>query len=401
MKSAFFLSIAVVLATTFGCDGSVEHFPPNRVHALVVQTNRGTVTDLAAADTAALVEAWFGTPETPRWPSELLDSGPAKDLVDPDRLARAAGEVRSDRDDRHFGLYNEHCVTCHGVSGGGDGPASTLQNPYPRDFRAGIYKWKSTERGAKPTRQNLLETLRRGVPGTGMPTFARVADDDLQALVDYVIYLSVRGEVERRLIAAAVDQLDYRDRRPDDQASLLNLVPGSADSDAGDVALATLRRVVDRWAQADGRVILVPDPPPASPESIARGKALFHGQIANCVACHGPRGAGGAGTLDFDDWTKEYTTQLSITPDDAQRLEPFRQAGAPRPRQIFPRRLDAGALRGGDDASTLYRRLIAGIAGTPMPGVLLSKQTSAVGLTSDQVWDLVHYCRFLAGKNDS
>ena len=49
-----------------------------------------------------------------------------------------------------------------------------------------------------------------------MPSFAALRDDDLEALVDYVIYLSVRGEVERRLAAAAIDELGYAETVPEE-----------------------------------------------------------------------------------------------------------------------------------------------------------------------------------------
>ncbi len=44
--------------------------------------------------------------------------------------------------------------------------------------------------------------------GTSMPSFRLLKDDELDALVDYVIYLSIRGEVERKLLFEAKD-LDF------------------------------------------------------------------------------------------------------------------------------------------------------------------------------------------------
>ena len=203
MRFAYF-ALSICAAVFFGgCDVPVEHFPPNDLYALVVSTGRHTPTDLASQDTTAVVEDWFGTPLEPRWPTEQFGDAAAKNLVNPLNLTRAAGPVYSDQDNRHFGLFAEHCVTCHGVSGGGDGPASLLQNPYPRDFRAGIYKWKSTPGSAKPTRDDLTAILAHGAPGSGMPSFQNLSDEDRQALVDYVIFLSVRGEFERRMISGA------------------------------------------------------------------------------------------------------------------------------------------------------------------------------------------------------
>src|SRR5216684_3261654 len=36
-------------------------------------------------------------------------------------------------------VYDEHCVECHGSSGKGDGPASHLLTPRPRDFTLARY----------------------------------------------------------------------------------------------------------------------------------------------------------------------------------------------------------------------------------------------------------------------
>ncbi|MEO1525675.1 MAG: c-type cytochrome [Planctomycetota bacterium] len=378
--------VCLALLPLCGCDVAVEHYPANDVYAMVVSSSRSTPTERAAEDVAEATELWFGTPNEPRWPDGL-------GLVDPNQVKRAAGLVSSDIQNQHFGLFNEHCVRCHGVSGGGDGPASQLQNPYPRDFRAGVFKWKSTERSAKPTRADLMATIRNGIPGTGMPAFAQMSDEDADAMVDYLIYLSVRGEFERRLIAAAVDELDYSEERPDALARLNE--PMGEDAQA--IAEEVLDQIVQSWSEAEANVIAVGSETPNDEASVARGEKLFHGQVANCVGCHGQGGnAESVTTLDYDDWTKEYTTRIAITPTDRESLAPFRAAGAQRPRQIYPRTLTAGVFRGGGDSETLYRRLASGIAGTPMPAVMISDEGSATGLTPEQVWDLVHYVQSLA-----
>lgn len=400
MKPNSLVLLLVPIAVLAGCDVAVQQFPPNELHALVVSTSRQAPADVAAEDTTALVDAWFGTPDSPLWPTEQLVDPAARELINVDNLKRASGRVYSDRENRHFGLYNEHCVTCHGVSGGGDGPAALLQNPYPRDFRAGVFKWKSTERSARPTREDLLAVLQRGASGSAMPTFRNVDEADLQALVDYVLYLSVRGEFERQMLADAVDELGYDETRPDDDASLLAVLDSRGEAFATEVARGRLNEIVERWIDASGQVIEVPAETPANSDSIIRGKELFHGQIANCVGCHGPGGRGGVPTVDFDDWTKEYTTRLSVTPSDKEAVRPFRQAGALRPRQIDPRQLDTGVFRGGGDSETLYRRIVTGIAGTPMPAREVAESPSPTSLTSDQIWDLVHYVQAITGKVD-
>lgn len=101
-------------------------------------------------------------------------------------------------------------------------------------------------------------------------------------------------------------------------------------------------------------------------------------------------------TLDFDDWTKEYSTRIGLTPDDREAIRPFRKAGALTPRPVKPRNLQDGVFRGGGDPASLYRRISQGIAGTPMPAVEVVAEDNGKGLTEDQMWDLVRYIQSLA-----
>jgi mono/diheme cytochrome c family protein len=228
-----------------------------------------------------------------------------------------------------------------------------------------------------------------------MPSFALLSADDLDALVDYVIYLSTRGEVERRLASAAIDELDYDATRPDDDLMLTS----TQATEGAEVVESVVQRVDADW-QAVDRINKTPTMPElagdALMESVSRGKEIFHGQVANCVGCHGSAGNGNVPTLDYDDWAKEYSTKLGLTPTDREAMRPFRDAGAPRPRPIRPRNLQDGVFRGGGDAESLYHRISQGIAGTPMPAVEIVDQPNGTGLTMDQVWDLVRYVQSLS-----
>lgn len=389
MRSFIFSLLAVALV---GCDARTEHFPANEVYALTLATSRGVGTELALADAALVTESLFGTPEEPKWPVEILESAAAKQMIAANSLASAAGPVFSDRAGNNFGLFNKHCVNCHALSGSGTGAASVFQNPYPRDFRAGIFKWKSTERSARPTRDGIAAVIHHGVAGTGMPSFALLSKTDWTILTDYAIYLAVRGETERKLQAVAVDDLGYDDEDPlnSDELNADETLPNS-----DDLIRTTVNAVVESWLEAESRIVVVPQETENNAESIGRGKDIFHGQIANCAGCHGPGGNGAAVTLDFDDWAKEYSTRLGLTPTDRDAMKPFRNAGAHRPRQIRPRKLDEGIFRGGAESATLYRRISQGIAGTPMPSVKITAKESTTGLSNDQAWDLVHYLQSL------
>ncbi|EMI17992.1 cytochrome c class I [Rhodopirellula maiorica SM1] len=394
-----------LVAMLTGCDAKIEQFASNTLYSLTLAESRSASMDAAQTDTSAVLQQAFGTPNDPKWPSDMLSES-ARSLIDVDRLHRAAGPISSLQDGSHLGLYREHCVHCHGLSGDGFGPTSLALNPYPRDFRHGIFKWKSTRRNAKPTRQDLRRTLVHGEAGTAMPSFSVLPDDELDALVDYVIYLSIRGEVERELLAAAVE-LGYDETPPEAELQirlpLAGDAPPASDSQAtsegAEATAEIIQEVINEWVAAEDAVVEVPAATTVSSTSdadaIERGRELFHGQIANCVGCHGPQGNGEAVTLDYDDWTKEYSTRLGLTPTDRDAMKPFRRAGAPKPRPIVPRRLQGGVFRGGGDGETLYRRITQGVAGTPMPSLEVTETESGKGLTSDQVWDLVHYVQSL------
>ena len=70
--------------------------------------------------------------------------------------------------------------------------------PGPRDYRKGIFKFTSTAGGQKPTRDDLRKTIRYGLHGTSMPAFeALMSAAEIEQVIDYMIFLSVRGETER------------------------------------------------------------------------------------------------------------------------------------------------------------------------------------------------------------
>ena len=136
--------------------------------------------------------ALFGTPDEPQAP----EGTPLRREL----LQRAAGPVGSDEEGRTNGLYRKHCVVYHGLSGEGAGPNAAVLYPYPRDFRKGVFKYTSTPSGEKPLREDLERTVRCGLPGTARPSFDGLSDQEIDALVEYVQYLSLRGETELELL---------------------------------------------------------------------------------------------------------------------------------------------------------------------------------------------------------
>ncbi len=389
-----------------GCDAPIASFKPNWLYAKRMEMTGAAEMAPAVEDAHTALTRLFGKPDDPKWPKFLLEDESLASLVDVDRLRRAAGPVSSDEAGVHYGLYREHCMACHGVTGNGRGPTSRFLNPYPRDFRLGKFKFKATPIGSKPTRLDLERILRDGIVGTSMPSFGLLNEEDLQALIDYVIYLSVRGEVERRLLAEAAFEIDLEagDR-------LFDAALEEDDPEAFALQWQTIEdHVVDTvrsWAAAPSQVTEVDGPPVDYPlfgrdnaaelpqrerlaASIANGRRLYQGQVAGCAQCHGATAMGDGQTNDFDQWTKDWTTLAGIDPKDKAELAPMLALGALRPRNIAPRNLRRGIYRGGSRPIDLYFRIVNGIDGTSMPAAPM-RPDNPLGMTEDEVWDLVNY----------
>lgn len=352
---------------------------------------------------ANLMTALFGTPDDPRIPALLEEDDPANELFDLQLLKMSAGAVASDRDGKPVGLYREHCAHCHGISGDGAGPTAGFLNPYPRDFRLGKFKFKSTPLRSPPTDEDLVHIIRNGIPGTAMPSFRSLDPTEVESLIQYVKYLSIRGQYERLVIS----QLASLDDEPMLNMSQLPPLDGEEIDDEAAEKLEAFQdqlyefvyenlvenELLTSWLEADDQVTEVAAAPPsfdtAHPEHqtlIDKGKTLFAGK-ANCVQCHGETGVGDGQTENFDDWTKDWIAIQNIDPFNKTTYQEFTRLGALRPRPIRPRNLRVPVFRGGSHPATLFRRIQNGIEGTPMP-------SSAV-LSADEIWALVAYVRMM------
>jgi mono/diheme cytochrome c family protein len=342
------------------------------------KTNREKLDFVATALIAA-----FGTPDKPFLFSEvgLPSDGPKWRGLEPEerkkrldlmKIELAAGSPGGNQEGSQRGLFRQHCAHCHGVTGDGAGPTAAFLNPYPRDYRQGEFKFKSTESNAKPTTADLKRTLIEGIPGTAMPSFMLLAPIEIDALVEYVKYLSIRGQFERDL---ALGLLAQDEDIPKTGAELLETY---------------LTPLVERWADAETKVVRPPEPPTTgTPEeleaSVAKGRELFFGKQAACAKCHGPMALGdandGAAEKLFDKWNEKKTADnISLWLLPKQELK--------------PRNLRLGIYRGGRRPIDLYRRIHSGIPYGPMPAGA-STQAGQKGLEPEQIWHLVNYVRSL------
>jgi mono/diheme cytochrome c family protein len=84
-------------------------------------------------------------------------------------------------------IYAQRCAVCHGPDGRGNGPAAPSMIPRPRDFSRGEFKYKSTPFGQPPTDQDLIQTVRDGLPGGAMPYWRDLlSDQEIRAVVDHI-----------------------------------------------------------------------------------------------------------------------------------------------------------------------------------------------------------------------
>jgi mono/diheme cytochrome c family protein len=282
-----------------------------------------------------------------------------------DRLAIAPGKVMQ----HGRVLYAEHCQHCHGVTGDGAGPTSEYLNPLPRDYRAGLFKFTSTNSTRRAQRTDLAHIIEDGIPGTYMPSFKLLTPDESNAIVEYVLWLSMRGETELKVVgllgfdfsveAVGEDTPEEYEQDFQDQLDTLQL-------DTDDV----ISQIANDWtiAQAEESLVIPSIPrPPSSPESIASGREVYLSANAKCATCHGEAGLGnGEQTL----LVQQGQTEPGL----------FDNWG----HEIQPRNLTSGIYRGGRRPIDIYRRIHSWIKGTPMTGF-------GTALSDEQIWDLVNY----------
>lgn len=197
-------------------------------------------------------------------------------------------------------LYLEHCSGCHGESGRGDGEKAKKLGFHPRDFTLGAFKCRSTPSGSPPTADDLTRVVSQGLKGTPMTGFA----DDLS------------GEE----IAALV---------------------------------AHVRTLIPEAESTEPPVLEAPEPPPATPESVAEGRAIYG--LLRCWKCHGTDGSGdGPSAAGLED---SWGNPIKVY--DFTRRNHFKCGGTER---------------------DLYRTLHTGMTGSPMPSF-----TTAFPFGRDQV----------------
>ncbi len=259
----------------------------------------------------------------------------------PDKPILLGTEKTSNQLRHGYALYSKYCVQCHGVNGDGNGAVAEHLNPKPRDYTLGVFKFTSTPYGNKPRRSDLIRTVTRGVTGTSMPSFDRLSDEQLDAVVEYVLALTFRGELERQLAAFAYDDEELPDEEGLEE---------------------TIDEILAAWEDSSSKIVMpVTVMPPMTEESVRIGHEVFLSKA--CNKCHGKFGRGGSiGNVEIgkDAWGNEGSAAD----------------------------LSSGMFRGGDRPVDIYRRISSGINGTPMPSFKKTFQDNP-----DDIWHLVHFIK--------
>lgn len=359
----------------------------SRDNQLTIQLAEGTHRELKAGQEVT----WVGGSQMPRGSAPIaVDSFNAESnlltlLTAPplapkagDKIVIGPGEVLT----HGRMLYAEHCQHCHGVAGDGQGPTAPYLNVRPRDYRKGVFKFTSTKENMKAQRGDLARIVEDGIPGTYMPSFKLLKADESQAIIEYVLFLSMRGETEYKLFESlasdfSIENMATRVKDGEPEAKIVEDFVKRAQEGEFDEGIAeTTEQMISNWvaAQAPDAVVAPKEKRYLSDaDSVQRGRELFLSANLNCVACHGETGLGdGAQTYSITNntVTKKPNVEPGLFDDWGNKIK--------------PRNLRLGMYRGGRRPIDIYSRIEAGIKGTPM---------SAFGakMTEQQKWDLVNY----------
>ncbi|MGE0607804.1 MAG: c-type cytochrome [Pirellulales bacterium] len=457
------LSVALLACLLAAAGGCMKSDPPR----FRLNMEGKDPSEVSPEKKQALVDSLYALFGTPDEPYVVPESG-----LNLKKLQMAAGPAGADNSGGRHGLFRQHCVHCHGVTGDGDGPTALFLKPYPRDYRAGKYKFTSTGSSSLASKADLRKTIVDGINGTAMPSFALLPADEIDALTEYVKYLSIRGQTEFYIgdLIDSGETLPLSRQQLVDDALLVavdlwneaeepssEVIPPKrfeklADAD-DDGRLS--RDEVTQWladnfsridADGDGQISFaeqeqpaaVSDPPITAVKnqegqvasmagdtdgdlqvsqqeftdfvlgyfdksdldhdkylsaderlaaSILAGKQLF-ATTGGCVKCHGPTALGDNEEPIYDDWN---APKFNKNPEEMARLAKLFDLPI---QQLNPRNLRLGLYRGGRRPVDIYRRLHAGIKGTPMPALGPSGANPAK-FKSEEIWHLVDFVRSL------
>ncbi|MFQ5481616.1 MAG: c-type cytochrome [Nitrospinaceae bacterium] len=215
--------------------------------------------------------------------------------------------IQEDKLEKGKKVYFKRCVWCHGVEGGGDGPSADRLFTRPRNFINGTFKIRWTDSGELPRDQDLVRTVKNGLPGSAMPAWGEfLAEDEILSVVQFVKSL--------------VQDRDWKDE--DEEINLMDF-GGYSNGE-------------NPWGVKGPYFVGIPQ------EAIDQGREIF--QKNKCWECHGGEGRGDGNPTMKDDWG------FPILAADWQQCWNFR-----------------GSRRNAFDPFNVVRAVSTGLNGTPMP----------------------------------
>lgn len=221
-------------------------------------------------------------------------------------------------------LYQQNCAYCHGEEGKGNGPAEL--EPKARYFGYEQFKFATTQ-NRMPTDADLLAVLNRGIPGSSMPSFESLSDDDKQLLIAKVRSLA-RAGLAAKIARKLAEDYDLAEH------------------------YSTVAKLVEPGPSIEFPATFG-EPTEAS---LANGKKIF---TQRCISCHGPEGKGDGNPA---------------VPNDEGRL-------------VKTKNLTLGIYGGGNSQRDLYARIKLGFGKSMSENPDLSPQeiTDVVNFTKSLV----------------
>jgi mono/diheme cytochrome c family protein len=224
-------------------------------------------------------------------------------------------------------IFAMACVACHGDSGRGDGTVGATLSP---------------RRAPQPRNFTSSEFKFRSTPSGQLPTTAdlfRTITEGIPASGGPLTF----GLSRYRIMPS------FRYMPEEQRLELLEFVKSLNPA---------------FWEQREVQRIAIPPVPPWTLERVGRGRQLY--TDAECWQCHGASGRGdGPSAAELKD-----NSDLPLQTTDLAQPNRFKNGPAPQ---------------------DLYRTLMTGLQGTPMPSY-------ADALEPDQAWDLVFYVLSLSGN---
>jgi mono/diheme cytochrome c family protein len=217
--------------------------------------------------------------------------------------------------DRGKTLFDQTCVSCHGATGMGDGPAGAALKPPARNLTSPDGWTNGYDLAA------LYRTLSKGVPGTSMVAYDFLSPQDRFALAHYVQSLGSfdHGAVSDQQMAALDQEFGLSRGVQKPNKAPVRAVVANMSQEADGIPPLQLPKAADTSPGAELARNLVSDPARAAYtlralEGLNDKPALFASAVTSGTPGNGfsPTVA----TLDSSQWQTFHQTLLALAPGD-------------------------------------------------------------------------------------